>query len=160
MAHKHLATYLNNHLAGSTTILELLAQLETTHEGTDLAPFFTTLRADVLAERREVEALMQRLEISENALRQAGAWLAEKVMQLKLRLDSPADEALRLLEALELVAAGLEGKRSLWGSLEVAAATVPGLQGVDYERLIERSQEQQRRVEAVRLQVASAALGA
>lgn len=157
MTHKQIATYLNNHLAGSTTILQLLAQLETTHTGTDLAQFFATLRADVLAERRELESLMQRLNITENPLRQAAAWLAEKLTQLKLRLDSPADEALRLLEALELVAVGIEGKRALWRSLAVASEDVPELQGVDYEHLLQRSEEQQRRVETVRLEAAKAA---
>lgn len=160
MAHKQIGTYLNNHLAGSTTALELLEQLETTHTGTDLAQFFVILRADVLADRRELESLMQRLNITKNSLRQAAAWLAEKVTQLKLRLDSPADEALRLLEALELVSVGIEGKRVLWQSLAVASENVPELQGVDYEHLLQRSERQQRRVEAVRLEAAKAAFGA
>ena len=69
----------------------------------------------------------------------------------------PADEALRLLEALELVAVGIEGKRALWRSLAVASEDVPELQGVDYEHLLQRSEEQQRRVETVRLEAAKAA---
>ena len=95
---------------------------------------------------------------SENTVRQAGAWLTEKMAQLKLRLDSPSDEALRLLEALELIATGLAGKRSLWQCLGVAAQTVAGLRGVDYAALVQRSEAQQQRVETVRLQVAKAAL--
>lgn len=158
MAHQQLATYLNNHLAASTTILELLDQLASTHTQNDLGDFFATLHADILTERKQVETLMQRLAISENSVRQAGAWLAEKLSQLKLRLDSPSDESLRLLEALELVATGLAGKRSLWQCLAVAAETVTELRGVDYASLVQHSEEQQQRVETVRLQVAKAAL--
>jgi len=46
----------------------------------------------------------------------------------------------------------------LWRALAVAAEAVPGLQGVDYERLVQRSEEQQQRVEVLRLGVAKAAL--
>ncbi len=157
MANQQLATYLNNHLAASTAIIELLAQLQATHEGSDVGDFFATLHADILTERHELEALMQRLAISENTLRQRATWLVEKVTQLKLRLDSPTGEALRLLEALEVVATGLEGKRSLWQSLAVTAEAVPGLQGMDYNGLIEQTQAQQQRVGQLRLQVAKAA---
>lgn len=158
MANQQLATYLNNHLAASTSVLELLAQLAASHEGRALGPFFATLRADILTERQQLEELMALLAIQENSLRQAGAWLTEQVSRLKLHLDSPTDEALRLLEALEIITTGLAGKRSLWQSLAVAAATVPALQGVDYPTLVARTEEQQQRVEAIRLQVAANAL--
>ena len=128
------------------------------HEQRELGPFFATLRADILTDRQQLEGLMHRLAIEENSLRQAGAWLAEQGSRLKLHLDSPTDEALRLLEALEIITTGLAGKRSLWQSLAVTAATVPALQGVDYPALMMRTEAQQQRVEALRLQVATAAL--
>lgn len=160
MPNQQLATYLNNHLAASTSVLELLAQLAATHEQRELGPFFATLRADILTERQQLAGLMEGLAIEENSLRQAGAWLAEQVSRLKLRLDSPTAEALRLLEALEIITTGLAGKRSLWQSLSVAAEEAPALRGVDYRALIQRTEEQLQRVETVRLTVARAALTA
>ncbi|MBN9518814.1 hypothetical protein J0H58_09885 [bacterium] len=55
----HLATYLNDHLAGSTAALELLEHLERTHP--DLAPSLAVLRRDIEDDRRELEALMTRV---------------------------------------------------------------------------------------------------
>src|SRR5678815_2816605 len=98
MAEKHLATYLNDHLAGSVTGLELLAHLEVTQAGTDVADIVAHLHAEIEEEQQELVALMDRLQIARSPSRQAAAWLAEKATQLKLRLDDPADGALRLFE--------------------------------------------------------------
>src|SRR5262245_26657022 len=103
MATKHLATYLNDHLAGSEAALELLEHLEQAHAGTPTAGFAARLRADIVADRGELEALMGRAQAAPSRPRKAAAWLAEKVTELKLRLDDPAGGALRLLEVLEAV---------------------------------------------------------
>jgi len=88
MASEHIATYLNDHLAGSVVALELLDKLEATHSDA-LRDFFRGLHADVLADRDELLGLMERLQISESRTRKASAWLAEKMTELKLRLDDP-----------------------------------------------------------------------
>jgi hypothetical protein len=158
MSNEHLATYLNDHLAGSETALELLEHLAAAQADTPLKPFFEQLHADVLADRQELEALMARLQIAESRTRKATAWLAEKAGQLKLRLDDPADGALRLLEGLEALEIGIEGKRALWRALAAVAEDARELQDVDYARLEQRAQEQHDRVDVVRLDVAKAAL--
>ena len=84
--------------------------------------------------------------------------VAEKVGRLKLRLDDKAGGDFRLLEAVELVATGVEGKRSLWRALAAASELVPDLAGPDYARLEARAVEQRERVEPVRLDAAQAAL--
>ncbi|SRR6266511_1513235 len=158
MPNAHLATYLNDHLAGAVGALQLLAHLKAAHAGTALEPVLTEVHAEVAADREELEALMARLQIAESRPRQATAWLAEKTTQIKLLLDDPSGGPLRLLEGLEAVAIGIEGKQALWRSLAAVAADVAGLQGVDYERLQQRAQEQQQRVEVMRLDAAKAAL--
>ena len=42
MANEHLATYLNDHLAGSVVALEVLDQLEATHSDGALGDFFSS----------------------------------------------------------------------------------------------------------------------
>jgi hypothetical protein len=42
MAHEHLTTYLNDHLAGSVVALELLDHLQATHAGSELGPSSNT----------------------------------------------------------------------------------------------------------------------
>lgn len=158
MADKHIATYLNDHLSGSAAAIEILEHLETAHAGTDVGRFATELRADVAVDRQELEALMGRLHVAESRTRKVTAWLAEKASELKLRLDDPAGGELRLLEALEALSLGIEGKRGLWQALTAAAEDAPALQVANYEGLTRRAEEQRRRVEAVRLEAARKAL--
>lgn len=154
----HLATYLNDHLAGSVAIIDLLTHLADRADA-DTEQFANQLRADILADRQELETLMKRLQVAESLPLKAVAWLAEKATQLKLRLEDSAGGTLHRLETLDAVAVGIEGKRSLWQALAAAAEEVPALRGIDYERLSGRAEEQRRRVETVRLPAAKAALG-
>jgi hypothetical protein len=158
MAHEHLGTYLNDHLAGSTAALEILEHLEASHEGTDLGRFVAALLSDIEADRGELEGLMQRLEFSESRTRKASAWIAGKVTDLKLRLDDREGGALRLFEALDALSLGIEGKRLLWRALAVLAEDQAVLRTLDYGRLIARAEEQRGRVEKVRLEAAREAL--
>ena len=158
MAYTHLATYLNDHLAGSVIALKLLAHLEDVYAGTTLASSVATLHADIEADRQELEQLMARLQIAQRVTRQATAWMAEKMTQLKLHLDDPTDGALRQLEMLEGVAIGIQGKQSLWRALAATAPLIPLLQGVDYAHLMQRGEEQHRKAEALRLEAAKVAL--
>jgi hypothetical protein len=160
MVDGHLATYLNDHLAGAVAAIELLTHIEAAHAGTATAHFLAELRADVEADRQELEALMGRLHIPVSRSRAAMAFLVEKATRLKLRLDDSAEGALRLLEVSEAVALGIEGKRALWGALAAAAEAAPALQVADYARLAQRAEEQRQRVETVRLGAARAAFTA
>jgi hypothetical protein len=160
MADEYLATYLNDHLAGSVAAVELLEHLEAAHAGSEIARFFAELRADIEADRQELKALMERPEISESRPRKASAWLAGKFAELKMRVDDGARGPLRLLESLEAVGLGVAGKLALWRALSAAADMAPRLRKADYERLARRADEQRGRVEVRRLEAARAALGA
>jgi hypothetical protein len=158
MAHEHLATYLNDHLAGSVLALELLEHLEGVHSEDPLRDFFSKLRADIAADRHELEVLMKALNIDQSRTRKASAWLAEKFTELKLRFDDPKAGALLLFESLEALSLGIEGKRSLWTVLAATAETVPSLRIANYDRLQQRAQEQRDRVEELRIKTALTAL--
>jgi hypothetical protein len=103
---------------------------------------------------------MDRLGVAESPTRKASAWLAEKVTELKLVVDDPANGDLRLFESLEALSLGIEGKRALWLALSSAAEVALELRVADYGRLARRAEEQRSRVEAVRLEVAKRALRA
>jgi hypothetical protein len=151
-AEAHLATYLRDHLAGAVTAMQLLKSLEKTHE--DLQPKLATLRADIEQDYRELKALMRRLNVAEAPARKLGGWFAEKATQLKVRIDDRATGPLRLLESLELVSLGIEGKLGLWRALAAAAQDSPALRVAGYERLANRAMEQRQRAEALRLDAA------
>ena len=158
MTSPYLATYLHDHLAGSTVAIELLEHLEKSYSDTELASHCGRLREDITADRAELESLMGRLGIAVGTLRSAVAWLGEKAVRLKLRVDDSSGGAFRLLESIELVATGIEGKRSLWLALAAASEAFLELRGPDYDRLVERAVEQRQRIEPARLNAARAAL--
>ncbi|HEY8188401.1 MAG TPA: hypothetical protein VIF64_20190 [Pyrinomonadaceae bacterium] len=158
MASNHIATYLNDHLSGAVIAIELLEHLEGGYANTPIAEFFSKLRAEIEADRQELESLMDHLQIAQSRTRKASAWFAEKFTELKLRLDDRAGGDLRLFESLEALSLGIEGKRSLWLALSKVAEETPTLRAVDYERLTQRAEEQRSRVEVMRLDTARTAL--
>jgi hypothetical protein len=153
----HLSIYLNDHLAGATTLVNLLGSLlQTKPFDLELEGFFEALRTDVIADQTTLEGIMERMHVKKRRHITAMAWLIEKLSRLKLGLDK--NGSLYLLEALELVEVGIEGKRELWRSLAVTSGQFTDLKGIDFDDLIKRAQEQHDRVEAVREQTSNAAL--
>jgi len=160
MANTHLAIYLNDHLAGSKGALELLSHLEDAHASTPVGAALTQLHTEIDVDRRELEHLMQHLHVTVSIPRTVSGWLGEKFAYVKLQLDDKSNGSMRLFEGLEVLALGIQGKRGLWRSLAVVSEKVPELQGFDYDHLIQRAEEQRDRVEGMRLDAATEALGA
>jgi hypothetical protein len=159
MANESLATYLNDHLAGSVVALELLDHLRTDRAGTKHASILAGVQADIEADRQELEAFMTQLGIAVSAPRKATGWLVEKLSEIKLHLDDAGDGALRRLEALETISLGIAGKEALWQALAAAADQVPELSALDYPRLGQRAAAQRAVVESLRLRAAQEAFG-
>ncbi len=159
MSASHLGIYLNDHLAGSVAAIELLTALEKAHQGTELAGTLGELRADITSDQRELKALMEAINVSAGGARQAVAWVAEKCTRMKLALDDAGDGSLRLLECIEAVALGIEGKRALCAALRVAATEHPKLGTFDADRIERRTIEQRATAERVRLQAVKSAFG-
>jgi hypothetical protein len=154
---KELATYLNDHLAGSIAAIELLDHLAKEFDGQRLEKFFREVRDDVQADQDVLHGLIKKLGIEESRLRKAGAWIMEKVGQAKLDVSGNEAGGLGLLQALEGLALGITGKQLLWRSLATAARNSTKLQGTDFARLEHRAKEQFERVEAERMKTASEA---
>src|SRR5438477_11980898 len=85
MSREHLATYLNDHLAGSLIALEILHHLAM--KASDLMPDLGTLRTDVEADRQQLKALMARLGIVESRVRKVRGWIAEQLTEVNLEVD-------------------------------------------------------------------------
>lgn len=159
MAKEDLATYLNDHLAGSAAALELLDRLQRSYAESPLGPFFVKLHTDIAADREILEMVMKSLQVRQSGIRQATAWLAGKMSELKLWMDDSDKEALYLFESLEALSLGLEGQKSLWKALVVATEEDATLRVANYADLVERVTEQRNRVEEKRLIAARTALG-
>jgi hypothetical protein len=156
MSKEYLATYLNDHLAGSVLAVELLERLEGLAD--NRAASLAELRGDIEADRRELQSIVDRIGAAESMPRKTAGWLAEKAAQLKLWADDPSKGPLWVFESLEFVALGIDGKLALWQALRATAEVASALRGIDYERLARRAIDQRQRVETLRLSAAKAAL--
>lgn len=142
-----LATYLDDHLAGSTGALELLDNLIDTHAGKPLHAFLKQLRDDIEADQTKLKQLISDLGIEESSIRKAGAWVAEKLSRAKLRSGDNDRPNLALLQSLESLSIGIAGKRSLWRVLRRLADSSARLPRLDFEDLEKRAIHQYERVQ-------------
>jgi hypothetical protein len=156
MAAEPLAIYLEDHLAGSVAALKMMEELAEVEQGTPLETTLRRLHAEVSEEQNGLRELLARIEASPSTLKQAAAWLSEKVGEGKLALSARSHPALARLQGLESLVLGLQGKLALYRVLAEAAARDPRLQG-DFSGLADRTVRQQATVEAERQAAARAA---
>jgi hypothetical protein len=157
MTDKAIITYLNDHLAGSVAALELLDYLLTLHQEPDRYPLME-LRGEIEEDQKVLQRLLADLGGKESQVRKAAAWLTEKLGQAKLRLDHSGNGDLRVLEALETLGLGIQGKLSLWRALAAVAQDMPQLSALNLPRLQVRAAAQFDRVDGWRIQVARTVL--
>ena len=110
---KALASYLNDHLAGSVAAIELLDHLIDDHKGHRLRQFLVDLRHDVHSDQEVLQNLIGKLDLEESGVRKVGAWIAEKIGRPKITLSGDSVDGLGLLQALEALALGITGKKLL-----------------------------------------------
>jgi hypothetical protein len=146
---KELDSYLNDHLAGSVSALELLEHAIKVHKNKPLGAFFSGIEAEIRADQKTLRSLMDSLGIEESNLRKAGAWAAEKVGRARLMIagDEPGGHGLVLM--FEALIAGVVGKKLMWRALVLVH--LPQLSGYDFEELQRRAEQQIERLEAERI---------
>jgi hypothetical protein len=156
MADGALETYLNDHLAGARSAIQMLERAAEDHADTALGPQLADLLAAIREDEEVLRDLIRRMGYSEHSLKQAGAWLAEKVGRLKT--GASHERALARLELFETLSLGILGKLKLWRSLRAVLPRHAELEELDFPRLDRRAQEQHELVEGWRIEAAEAAL--
>ena len=146
---KELDSYLNDHLAGSISALELIAHWVEAHKGEPLGSFFLETEREIKADQDTLRDVMRTLGVEESKIRQAGAWVAEKVGRARLIIAGDEAGSLGLVFTLEGLIMGVTGKKLMWRSL--AAAKLPSLNSFNFEQLQRRAEEQVWRLEAERI---------
>ena len=154
-----LASYLNDHLAGSVAALELVERLRRLSQGTYREQMFLSLGQEIEEDQQIVKLLLWSVGGKESKVRKAAAWLTEKIGEAKLELDDSGNGQLRLLEGLETLGLGIQGKLGLWRALNAVSSQDAEIGKLDLTRLERRARNQFERVEAERLLVARAAFG-
>ena len=155
---KHMGIYLNDHLAGSTIGVELARRASASNSGTELGRFLARLSGEVEEDRAALVRVMEAFGLPRDRIKVFFGWAGEKVGRLKpngqLRGYSPLSSVVEL-EGLSL---GVEGKLSLWRSLDRAVGGDPRLGGIDFAALAARASEQRQELERHRVDATDQAL--
>ena len=146
---RNLDSYLNDHLAGSISALELIAHWVEVHKAEPLRLFFVEIEREIKADQDKLRGIMRTLGVEESKMRKAGAWAAEKVGRARLIIAGDEPGSLGLVLTLEGLIMGVTGKKLLWVAL--AAAKLPRSNSYNFEQLQRRAEQQIERLEAERM---------
>ena len=146
---KDLDSYLNDHLAGSISAMELIGHWAEVHKGESLGSFFVEIEREIKADQDTLRDVMRSLGVEESKVRKAGAWAAEKLGRARLMIAGDEPGCLGLVLTLEGLIMGVTGKKLMWVAL--AAAKLPRLSTYNFEQLQRRAEEQVERIEAERI---------
>jgi hypothetical protein len=152
-----LGVYLNDHLAGATTGMELAEKLSQNNPDGQLGADLSSLVGEIRTDRVTLEGLMESLGVRQSAVKQAAGWGAEKLTRLKLSTRLTGDPDLTRLLEMETLSIGIEGKLAMWLVLREIAGIDARLAGTDFDRLIERARLQRQKLEPYRLEAAAKA---
>ena len=151
-----LATYLNDHLAGSTTGRELAKRALGSNRGTEFEPFLEWLVVQIDEDRESLIGIMRALEAPQDHVKKLAAFALERVGRLKLNGSLFSYSPLSRLVELEALTLGVTGKLAGWRALQQVGD--PRLEAFDLEVLAQRALEQQQRLEEKRREAARLAL--
>jgi predicted DNA-binding ribbon-helix-helix protein len=160
MNEKYLRIYMQDHLAGSTTGLELARRTAGANEGTDYGPPLAKLVDQIASDRRQLENIIRDLGFGADKLKNIAAWGLEKVGRLKLNGELTSYSPLSRVVELEGLLTGITGKWGLWVALLEVAPSDPRLDAALLARLRDRAEEQRATVEELREKAAREAFAA
>ena len=151
-----LTVYLDDHLAGSSGAVRLVERLRDRDPSGELGKLLDGLLAEIEEDRATLQEILGLLEATPSTIKRAGAVGAELLTSLRHRLPvlGAGSSKVALLEDLEVLSLGIEGKRLLWAALGAASSADARLRGFDFEDLQARARSQRERLEPFRLQLA------
>jgi hypothetical protein len=149
-----LGVYLNDHLAGATAGTELARRTAALQGGTSAGAVLTRLARDVSQDRAELIEMMTALGVAVRQYKAGLAWLSEKAARLKLNGRMATRSPLSLLEEVELIRLGVEGKAAGWRTLRKLAERDQRLDSGQLDNLIERARSQSQALEELRVSTA------
>src|SRR4051812_36345843 len=106
MPDTELRTYLNDHLAGAVTALQLLEHAKGEHAGTELGDFLEELHGEIALDQDALREIMASLGIEVDRPKLALAWAGEKAARLKFHSPFAGNGHLSTLLELETLLIG------------------------------------------------------
>jgi hypothetical protein len=135
-----LSIYLQDHLAGATAGLELARRARGSNEGTPLGEFLERIADEIEEDRDALREVMDQLGVSQDRVKNALGWGAEKLGRLKPNGQLTGYSPLSRIVELEGLHVGVSGKLSLWQNLR--AVFGPELAGHSIDDLAARAMRQ------------------
>ena len=155
----HLSTYLNDHLAGSTTGLELAQRAAESNDGTELGTVLARIAGEIEEERAVLKSVIDAVDAQQNPAKAAAAWVGEKAGRLKPNDQLTGYSPLSQMIEIEGLSLGIEGKRLLFRTLAERKSD-PRLAAFDFSALAEQAERQREELEPFRLAAAARAFDA
>ena len=149
----NLERYLNDHLAGASGALQLLDDLAKRKNAPEESAFYRDLHDRVKSDFQLLADLLEKLDLSQDRLSQAGGVLSMKVGRLKMMWDGLNPPDLGFMEALEMLELGVSGKKLLWVALSEIKPHCAAFAEIDFDALIESATTQRDQLESRRLKV-------
>jgi hypothetical protein len=156
-AHRFLAVYLNDHLAGATLGVELARRLRSSNQGDpEMGAPIAQICSEIEADRETLVRLMDHLDVGRDQVKPVLAKIAERLGRLKLNGRLRGYSPLSRVLELEVLSGLVGGKMQLWNALEQSFGE--SLAGIDLHDLAARADSQGQRLEDLHLAAAQRAL--
>jgi len=138
-----LEPYLNHHLAGTAGALVLLDEIISRHESAEEIHYFSMLRDEVQGEQNFLRGLLESAKMEVSKILEYADAVTARGSRSGITLQGISTGELGLLESLEVLALGFQGKRLMWKALAALAPQIPAWKNVDFAAL-ERATLRQR----------------
>jgi hypothetical protein len=157
MRQSPLSTYLADHLAGATAGVNLARRVARGGDGARARRSLAQVARDIEQDRETLKRFMDEAGVRGSVLKNAAAWLSERVARLKPNGRLSGDPRMHRLHELEMLSLGIAGKQALWQALR-AAPEAASRGRLDLDALEARAREQRGLVEEERMAAARTAL--
>lgn len=142
-----LASYINNHLAGSVAGIELARRCLVSSRGTELGIFLQQLVHEMEEERSLLKQLLDKLGLPEQSVKKLGAWVFEKLGEIAIGDYARKHPALAQVFELEGVLLGSTARHGLWTLLEICRGTDERINFIDFGFYRSRAEKHCRELE-------------
>jgi hypothetical protein len=149
----YLGIYLRDQLALGVLWRELARRSARNNRGSELGEALDRVATRIAEDVETFEAIMSRLGVRPNPIKNAVAAASERMGRLKLNGRLTGYSPLSKFVELEALVMGIEGKKILWTSLGDIAGRAQRLPDIDFSALIERADQQRAELEPYRVQV-------
>jgi len=146
-----LERYLNDHHAGSCGAVKLVQELAERQDEELERQFFLHLKAKIESDQETLRNLLATAGLEKSTTLAVVGSLSEGASRLKLLWEGLEPGKLGMLEALDVLALGIQGKRLLWAMLAKIAPFHPEWHHHDFAALEQTAISQRDQVEERRL---------